>query len=701
MTAIRYARLMAAVTFAMSVVACGSGDDAPPPPPPDQSVGNYLQALPSWEQFSPPLAEPQDTKVDTVTESERLDFPVKDDDGKVIGVRSEQYSCTTTTYDLESTPEKIVMFSPDREVLWPGALIQGSSHKAKVGSIRPLTIRERAPIKVSIPSLATAGNFRLVENPDQANVNDAIGAMVGNATANSLVAPSSIQFTLRDYRNEESFALKADMSGKYLGFSASASADVKTKANEHTVMVYFLEKMFEVVVEPPQTPGAFFSAEFTRDKLDEQIAMGRMGPDNLPVYVSNIVYGRMMAFTFTSTYSSTDVAAALNAAYKGIVDVNFKLESEYETILSEGKIAITSVGGPSTATVAMIASGNWRDYFKPDQAAPLTSAYPISYTFRNLGDGSIAQVSESTDYEITECTPMNTAGFMLDSFETAANWPADNPVGGLPLTVSLGDAATPQSIFYGYEIARHNNFVNNNFFKYDVGYINSPNFNGDMSQYYRGEISFWFKPDEELLRSGITTRRHCYVRVIWILFIPIPIEECVTLQVPLSDREKLNVQVHDVLTYDDYTTADQLVLRGGGSTSFEVLTLTYNPINEHKRIPLEWSKRVVSLSNDDSAGQSLCVSEQHPASGKTLLRGCWLVEDRAATEYEIQYVLSKVTELKLRASYPVLAITKVCSVNPEPEAGCPSYVDSTDKIPLGYVGGYFDEIKITKPLVRF
>jgi hypothetical protein len=700
MTATSLVRLAAIASSAVLIASCGGGGDGGTPAAPEQSIGAYMQGLPKWEQFSPPVAEQPATPVGAPeTAPERLDFPVKDANGNVIGVRSEQYSCTTKKFSITSTPEKIVMFSPDREIMWPGALLQGRSHRDGLGSLLPLPIRERAPIKVSIPSLATSGNFRVVENPDQAEVNDAIGTMVGTATANDLVAPSSIQFTMSDYTSEQAFALKAGLSGKYMGFSASASTEVSTNANEHTVMVYFLEKMFEVVVEPPQTPGAFFSADFTREALDQQIAMGRIGADNLPVYVSNIVYGRMMAFTFTSTESITDIKAALNAAYNGIVDVKFNVDTKYTDILKAGKTSVTSIGGTSSATVAMIASGDWRQYFTEN--APLTSAYPISYTFRNLGDGSIAKVGETTEYNIKECTPMNTAGFMLDSFETAANWPHDNPAGATrPLAVTLGDAATPQSIFYGYEIARHTNWVDNSFFKYDVGYIKSPHFLGDMSQYYRGEISFWFKPDENMYTLG-SARRHCYWTVVWVLFIPVPVEQCVWLQNPLNDVEPLNVTVHDVLAYDDYTTADQIVLRGGGSTDYEVLTLTYNPTIDHKRIPLEWQKRVISLSNDDSAGNSLCVKEDHPESGKALLRGCWLVEDRAATEYEIQYVLNKVTELKLRASYPVLAIRKVCSVNPEPATGCPSYVDSTEKIPLGYVGGYFDEIKITKPLVSF
>jgi Thiol-activated cytolysin len=162
-------------------------------------------------------------------------------------------------------------------------LIQGRNHRDGIGPLLPLVINERTPIKVSIPSLAMENNYRVVDTPDQADVNQAIGSMVANATTANLVTPSTIQFLMEDYDSEESFALKAKMSGKYLGFRASASAAVSRSANERTVMVYFYEKMFEVVVEPPQTPGSFLSDAFTRDKLNEQIAMGRIGPSRCQV----------------------------------------------------------------------------------------------------------------------------------------------------------------------------------------------------------------------------------------------------------------------------------------------------------------------------------------------------------------------------------------------------------------------------------
>lgn len=663
---------------------CGGSDDAPatvivkevpavpapvvPAPVVEQSPGDFLQKLPTWQQFSPPV-EASQTKVGaTVETKEKIDnVPVIDPATKgIIGYRTEDYTCANTTFNMKDTPAKIAMFSPDREILWPGALIQGRSHRDGIGSLLPLVINERTPIKVSIPSLASADNFRVVDTPDQAEVNQAIGSMVANATTANLVTPSTIQFVMEDYDSEESFAIKAGMSGKYLGFSASASANVSRSANERTIMVYFHEKMFEVVVEPPQTPGAFFSGAFTREKLDEQVAMGRIGPANPPVYLSNVVYGRMMAFTFTSTASSSEIRAALNASYKGIFSASFKVDAEHAKVLNSAKITVTSLGGSAKASIAMIASGDWREYFKSD--APLTTAYPISYTFRNLGDGSIASVAEGTQYTIKECTLDTTAftGFVLDSFENDVGaWGVQNP----PLTLSWGQPTTPQSIFYGYIHAQHTNELVDSGFLYNVGYATAPaHFEGAKSDFYRGELTFWFKPEENLINRTVGT--YCFRPIPFLP--PICWPGLVVLQVPLDSDFK-------VTTDDQVTTFDQVVMRGG-TPPFAVLTLTYNP--KEAQIPREWKKHVIALTNDKV--RSAC-----DASVST--RGCWMVEEKVATEEQIRYVLGNVTDLRIRASYPVQRT--LCADQPAPAAPaeCVKWVDA----PYGYVGGYIDEVKLS------
>lgn len=397
------------VALTAMLAACGGGEEGTGPGGGGVTAGEFLAGLPSWDQYSPPGVVSDSAVDSTRTPAATRDTVavVKDIDslGNVTSRLNVAYACSNVPYTLSKNPRELVIYNPDVDILYPGALIQGKSHKNKVGGLQGITIRERTPVNVSIPGFSFPGgaNFRTVDTVDQAHVAAAIGNIVGAATAGGLQAPTASSFEMRTYNSEQEFALQAGLSGKYLGFSGSASGSTNRNSSETTVAVHFYQRMFDVVVGAPQTPASIFTAAFTPARLQEQISQGSMGPDNLPVYVSQVTYGRMMMFTLTSTASESEIRATLNASYKFVTgQAALDLDAKQSRILSESKIAISSIGGNDSATIAMIQTGDWRAYFT--SSAPLSTAAPISYTFRNLGDGSIAQVTEATDYDIRTCT---------------------------------------------------------------------------------------------------------------------------------------------------------------------------------------------------------------------------------------------------------------------------------------------------------
>ena len=385
----------------------------------DQNVTEYLTSLGSWAAFAPPAPDQAPTPTGAPVElpPDTINVPevVEDDDGtaRVEVIPNVVYQCTETPHTLTKNPQQIVMYNPDREILWAGSLIQGRSHRDGRGALLGLTIAERTPIQVSIPDLPTGANFREVTNPSLATVEAAVGEMRGNATVSGLAAPSTITFRQTVSHSERQFALSVDVSGHYMGFSAAASADYSRNASETTITAHFFQRMFEVVVAPPQTPGAFFSDAFTEQRLQQQVGLGRIGPDNLPVYVSNIVYGRMMTFSITSSASEEEIRGTLQAAYSGIGGgAEASISAKQRTILQESRISVTSLGGPAEATLAVIRSGDWSQYFTDN--APISSAAPLSYTFRNLSDGSVASVTEATEYNLKQCTPRPSSPGLFD-----------------------------------------------------------------------------------------------------------------------------------------------------------------------------------------------------------------------------------------------------------------------------------------------
>ena len=188
------------------------------------------------------------------------------------------YVCEVTPFSVQRNPQDIVMYSPNAAILWPGALVQGATHRDGVGSLLPLVINERAAINVSIPAVQTGTNFRRVDTVDQAHVASAVGSIIGSATASGLQTSSSIFFHQETYNSQRQFGLSANVSGRYLGFEGAAGGSINRNTSETTISAHFYQKMFTVVVAPPATPGGWFTGAFTSARLQEQVNLGRLGP---------------------------------------------------------------------------------------------------------------------------------------------------------------------------------------------------------------------------------------------------------------------------------------------------------------------------------------------------------------------------------------------------------------------------------------
>lgn len=376
-----------------------------------------------WSDFSPPLdnqeAAPEKDEngndipsdlSEQILDVEMITDEVDDkgtpddktDDEAIVELFEDvTYVCTETKYNITQNPSKMVMYAADDQVMWPGALLQGGPLRS--GQLKALPITQRTPINVVISALNTDNNYQTVVNPSFATVTQARGEMINQALGENLPTPSSIQFEIRTLSSQEEFALKAGISGKHFGFSASAGFSKNSKSSMNTVAANFIQKMFTVTVEPPEFPSAFFSGDFTPEKLQQQIDLNNIGPDNIPVYMASVVYGRMMMFTMRSSASKKEMTATIKAAYNGIgSSVALSLSAKQKKILQTSEIKFVAIGGDSENALAAIRSGNWNDYFT--KTALISTAAPLSYVIKNLTDNEVATVSETASYTLKECT---------------------------------------------------------------------------------------------------------------------------------------------------------------------------------------------------------------------------------------------------------------------------------------------------------
>lgn len=379
--------LLLVLAVSLTLGACSSGDDPVAPAPAPADLDGFFASLPAWDAYSPTMPDAD----------EPLGAPVMEE----VTIEDVEYNETTTPYSITRTPEKVVTLNPDVEALWVGSLLQGDGYVGGIGSLQELPIRQRAPLTVAV-DLLTGDNTQTVTDPDQASVNQAIGELIQAAHDAGHTAGSDIYFTKETTHSLDQASIKMGISASYMGATIKSSLEASMSSEMRTVTAYFVQNMFTASMVLPQTPNEVFSDAFDEDRLAEQVDRGRMGPDNLPVYVSSITYGRILIFTFSSTAMENEITATLNAVYNG-GQFGGELAAEYQEILEHAEISVVAVGGDAEHALGLIRTNNLSEFFDSDAA--ITSAKPISYTVRNLAENTIARVSETTEYSLREYVP--------------------------------------------------------------------------------------------------------------------------------------------------------------------------------------------------------------------------------------------------------------------------------------------------------
>jgi thiol-activated cytolysin len=393
----------------------------PAPEPTPADLDAYLRGLPRWDEVSPPVVE-----IDQPVAAP-LELPEE------LAPDGSSWRCTSTDYEIARNPREIVMASPDAAVVWPGALLRGGSHLA-LGSLELLALRRerRAPMGISLQGggiLGIRGGVSsIVEQPIGSTVREGINQLVANALdAEVAVGAGTSSFSSVETHSTEQALLALGFDARYLGASVEAEFSAARAVDEHTLTATFVQRLFTVAVDAPESPADLFAADVAPADLQ---AVG-VSETNLPLYIDSVSYGRMLMVSITSTDSVERMEAALSFAYDGlVVEGSAYAELELQETLSSATIEVVALGGPNTGLEALIASGRLADYF--DGTFEINQVEPISFTIRNLGDNLLASVGSTTEYELRSCDAVE-ADLPLPSH----HWPADGDlrdvVGGLAL----------------------------------------------------------------------------------------------------------------------------------------------------------------------------------------------------------------------------------------------------------------------------
>jgi thiol-activated cytolysin len=354
---------------------------------PRTSINTYLASLPDLEL--PPASQT------IVSRSEPWSYGFGDD----------RQTCHTENVREQGSLEQFAAFGQRADVLWPGSILQGRSLVSN--QLAPVSL-DHGPqtivVTAFVPGNRTTTVGAELDKPTLQSVTDRVNSLVFDNPGEH--QPASMAFSSAVFFNERHGAQAISASFSSLAADMSAYLSTRDYARRSHVVVKFVQQYYTVAVPPPASPSRFFSR---RVKLaDVQAQSSQTAGPNPIVFVNTVTYGRAAYLFLSSTESSEELKAAVDATFSGLVaSGSLSGSMAQQRVVREAEAQTFVLGGDAAAGARLVARGvdglaEWLQ-----SGATFSRQSPgavIAFSTRYLRpDYRIAGAAFVTDYSRRDC----------------------------------------------------------------------------------------------------------------------------------------------------------------------------------------------------------------------------------------------------------------------------------------------------------
>ncbi|WP_041227195.1 thiol-activated cytolysin family protein [Deinococcus deserti] len=316
-----------------------------------------------------------------------------------------QVACSVQRYSLRAAPPEHAMKTLDQDKLWVGSLVRTAG--LELGSMTAINIPEdrRNPYRVTSALSTVSGSATIA--PNQTAYNLAAAAvrqgMVGNPFG------STVRYEITEQSSAETSALKLGLKAGGIGYSVKAAGSLSSENRQNRVSAAFVQNAFTMNAD---LGGRSATEAFLKNPTAEDLA-AVTSPGSPAAYIDSITYGRLLFVEMTSSYTSQQMKAALDASYSG---VSASAQAESQKVLSDSRFNVYAAGGSEQAVVDLIRTQKLAQYFR-DTSDPRTLV-PISFTARNFTDGTYAASSTTGEFAESVCNPNSVKAWVRVSYRS-------------------------------------------------------------------------------------------------------------------------------------------------------------------------------------------------------------------------------------------------------------------------------------------
>jgi hypothetical protein len=209
-----------------------------------------------------------------------------------------------------------------------------------------------------------------------------------------------VDWEFHQVRTTEHGLVKLGVAFSAGSFSGDLKSSLESNLEQTSVMAMFRQVFYSVTFTPPDGPTSFFDPNITADQV-----RAVSGPDNPPVYLSQVDYGRMLIVSITGTTSLSDLNVALtagvNAASKTGPGGSLDVSASVKKTLQESTVRVIALGGDGRAVMPVLTDplNQLTQYINAGGALTVDNpGMPLRYVARHAGSRRVVTINQTTDY---------------------------------------------------------------------------------------------------------------------------------------------------------------------------------------------------------------------------------------------------------------------------------------------------------------
>lgn len=297
----------------------------------------------------------------------------------VIISRSSMYSAGVVYNEY-------LLFNPMSNLIYPGNVLVGNS--INNGRYLPVRGQKIGEVTWSSPDMVPLNpqEMRFVKTVNEPRFSDYASTMQEWRGTPQLPTSAVTTFEMTEVKDLREFSAKLGMGFESENAKAGIVFEGKRGLLRTHILVKFVQKLYSVSMDIPNRQHLLSASPN---------ALGGV----MPVYISDVFYGRMGYALISSDHDYREVLAALEIM---VPKFHFELSAKYKKILDETFTQYVFTGGKSGDHGLSVKEG-WEG-FKEGMSTELlpSEAVPVAITLRYADDNSVARVVQSGQYPVTE-----------------------------------------------------------------------------------------------------------------------------------------------------------------------------------------------------------------------------------------------------------------------------------------------------------